>query len=322
MQMRVTGRHPSGRPLSGALQIEGTQSGYPIVLGIPRLTRELALRYANWLEMLDLTPPDPPPMPAGQTLNTVESFGFEWSWDNEPRTEEDLFWRVASRHELTPGAFRGHFVLDAGCGAGDQSRWLLDRAGASRVVSVDLSQAIAVTYQKLENNPNWLGIQGDLSGLPFGEPVFTFTYCEGVLANTQDSRAAVRQLLRVLRPGGWIVATHLSLPVSFAGRLAHWLRSVLRSRLSRLDHTTLLFVTGCLAAGAHIPLFGRLWGRGMINPRMPQFKATWSNTYDYYGSHAFQRHISASEFASYFLVDHNIKIVRQHGTEILARKLA
>src|SRR5262245_64582262 len=85
----IASRDFTGRPLSGALVIEGTDIGYPIVHGIPRLTPEIADLHANWLEMFGLSPP---PLPdeteqSFQNQQTVSSFGFQWSWDSEPRSE-------------------------------------------------------------------------------------------------------------------------------------------------------------------------------------------------------------------------------------------
>jgi ubiquinone/menaquinone biosynthesis C-methylase UbiE len=319
MHMLVSSRHPTGRPLSGALQVAGTRTGYPIVYGIPRLTAELAEHYSDWLKMFNL---EPPPRGKEQALSSVDSFGFEWNWDSEPRTESDLEWRVATRHGLTSKSFKDHFMLDAGGGAGDQSRWILNHGKASRLISLDLSEAINVAYKKLEHNPNWLGVQGDLTALPFVDKTFSFVYCEGVIQHTRDSRQTVTELVRVLKPGGKIIATHYGLPVTAKGRAVHRLREALRSRLTRLNQKKLLFVTGCLAAIAHLPVIGKLWGRtvAVTNPLMPNFNSSWSCTYDAYGSHSFQRHLSDAEFADYFKKIESIRIIRQNGTEILAER--
>jgi len=322
MRTIVCARHPNGRPLSGALVVRGTSTGYPIVHGIPRTTPELAERYAEWLRPLGIEPATR--TNRFQELRTVESFAFEWAWDSEPRTDLDLEWRVASRHGLLPEDFRGSLVLDAGCGAGDQSRWLLERGSAARVVSVELSNAVDVAHRKLEHNSQWLGIEGDISALPFEDNLFPFIYCEGVIQHTADSAATVRELLRCLAAGGRLIATHYSVPRSFRGRVQMKVRTLLRRTLSRLSPPALFFCTGCIAALAYFPVCGRLWGRtiAVMNPRMPNFKATWSCTYDAYGYHAFQRHITPEEFASFFCSIPNVRIERQFGTDILATKSA
>ncbi len=319
----VAARDFTGRPLSGALVIEGTSFGYPIVHGIPRLTPELAHLHANWLGMFNLYPAA---LPARAKMNfqsqqTVTSFGFQWNWDDEPRTQADLCWRIAERHGLTEQEFRGADILDAGAGAGDQSRWLLHQ-GARAVVSIDLSGAIEVTHKKLEKYANWLGIQGDITALPFSEPCFNYIYCEGVIQHTRDSKLTVAELLRVLTPGGKGVATHYAMPKNFASKVQFTIRNILRKRLSRVEPEKLLLLSGMLAAAAHIPLLSCFFRRtlAVTNPRMPFLKATWSCSYDAYGSHLFQRHIQPDEFISYFL-DQNIEAWFSPGGGVLFKKM-
>jgi ubiquinone/menaquinone biosynthesis C-methylase UbiE len=299
----ISARDFTGRPLSGALVIEGINMGYPIVHGIPRLTVELAHQYRDWLEMFDLAPPSIACQSEShfQGQQTVSSFGFQWNWDHEPRAEADLRWRVAGRHGLTEREFEGAAILDAGVGAGDQSRWLL-RHGARSVVSVDLCNAIEVAHKKLEKYPNWLGIQGDITALPFAVPCFDYIYCEGVIQHTRDSKLTVAELLRVLVPGGKGIATHYITPERLKSKMQLSIRNILRKYLSRMETEKILLFSGMLAAAAHLPVLSYLFRNtfAVTNPRMPFLKATWSCTYDNYGSHAFQRHINIKELLEYF----------------------
>jgi SAM-dependent methyltransferase len=319
LTFHVAARHPTGRPHSGALVIEGTREGYPVVDGIPRMTPELAARHRAWLDTLGLEIPAGPPV---QPVATVESFGFQWAWNPEPRSAAELPWRVAESHGLTPESYRGHRVLDAGCGAGDESRFILGPGEAGTLVSVELSGAIAVASAKLADNPRWLGIQGDVAHLPFADGAFSFVYCEGVIHHCVDSRATVHELLRVLGPGGWIVATHYTTPESRAGRAVDALRRAIRARLSRLDRPSLLAVTGVLAALAHVPILGRAWGRtvAVANPRHRTFRATWSRTFDAYGSQSFQRRLAPDEFAALFREIPGVTIARHRGGDVVARR--
>jgi ubiquinone/menaquinone biosynthesis C-methylase UbiE len=260
--------------------------------------------------------------PALQDERTVESFGFQWNWNSEMRTEADLNWRVASRFGVEPSGFVGRTVLDAGAGAGDQSRWLVQH-GAS-VVSVDLSSAIDVVAAKLRLSPHWVGVQGDLAALPFEEGLFDFVYCEGVIQHTSDSARTVRQLARALRQGGEILATHYDKPQRLVGRVRHAYQEALRSRLSRWNHQRLLLLAGNLAALAHLPVIGSLVAKSGTAIRyslMPDFKTTWTNTYDFYGPHAFQRYVDSDEFWSYFQRLGDVESVYRSGTVVRARRI-
>ncbi len=323
LEPMITARTPAGVPICGALRIVGTCYGYPIVDCVARLTPALAEQYQHWLLPLGLRPvPLPQASNASfQAESTVESFGFQWTWNSEMRSEIDLRWRVADRFLVDPAEFEGQLVLDAGAGAGDQSRWLVNRG--ARVVSIDLSAAIAVVASKLRLCSNWCGIQGDITALPLADDEFDIVYCEGVIQTTRDSALAVRELCRTLREGGRILATHYGKSSRLRGRLKLALTNALRTRLSRSERFRLLLLTGNLAALAHIPLLGRLLrlsGIAVYSPLMPDLKTTWTNTFDLYGNHLYQRYITPDEFWSYFREAGEIERIHADGTLIVARK--
>lgn len=291
-------RDPYGNPYCGTMLIEGSDVGYPVLNGVLQGTPELAFHSGDWLRAYKARPPQ---IPEGQNLGSVESFGFQWGWDNKPRTDADLLWRAASRFGLAPEWFKGKLVLDAGCGAGAQSAFFSDNGAA--VVSVDLSEAINVAYKKLHTRKDWIGVRGDIARLPFQSQSFDFVYCEGVIQHTENSENTVRELARLVKPGGYVAATHYNLPEKWHQRLRHALYAARRERLSKWDPYRLLAYTGILALTSELPVVGYLMKKSnfvVFNPRMPDFKSTWSCTYDAFGSHSFQRHVSPDEFLGYW----------------------
>lgn len=320
----VLARTPGGVPVCGALRVSGTSIGYPIVDCVIRLTPETAHRHREWLAALGLEPP------AGGDLQpeaTVESFGWQWTWNSNMRSEQDLQMRVTDRFGLRADEFRGCVILDAGAGAGDQSAYLI-RHGAD-VVSVDLSAAIDVVSRKLRMHPNWVGVQGDVTALPFASDQFDMVYCEGVIQHTRDSVATTRELCRVVRPSGRVLAAHYTQRRA-RGLIRRAIRKVrqgyydfLRGRLSRMERFKLLFLCGVFAALAYVPLLGRFvrWsGTALYYDLMNDFKTTWTNTYDYYGTHAYQRVIPPEEFWSYF-DDAGAETVRRGEGWVVATKV-
>jgi ubiquinone/menaquinone biosynthesis C-methylase UbiE len=309
LEALISARTPAGVPVCGALRVANTRTGYPIVDCIARLTPELARKHGSWLVPFGLEPVSGSDGQAGtfQGEATVDSFGWQWTWNSAMRSDADLQMRVADRFGLTPTAFAGLRVLDAGAGAGDQSRYLADH-GAS-VVSIDLSSAIEIVAAKMRMRANWMGVQADITALPFQSSQFDVVYCEGVIQHTRDSPGTVRELVRVTRPGGRVLATHyVRMPPT---TLAHKARrrvtgayyDFLRKRLGRLDRYALLLATGNLAALAHVPLVGRAVvrsGTALRYDLMPDFKTTWTNTFDYWGQHSFQRFATPEEFVHYF----------------------
>ena len=109
-------------------------------------------------------------------------------------------WREADLHLLGP--VRGAVALEIGCGAAQGSRWLA-RAGA-RVVATDLSRGMLLTGQAIGENPPMA--QCDGAALPFAGSSFDVVVTAyGVMPFVADSAAVMREVYRVLRPGGRFV---------------------------------------------------------------------------------------------------------------------
>ena len=108
----------------------------------------------------------------------------------------DRRWRDATaRRVVRPG----DYVLDAACGTGDLA--LADlRAGASRVVGVDFSERMLELAERKSSAVEW--IQGDLCRLPFPDGTFQAVTIGFGLRNVSDRAGALRELGRVLAPGG------------------------------------------------------------------------------------------------------------------------
>lgn len=328
----VLARTPAGVPLAGALRIEGTNSGYPIVDCIARMTPEMAAKHAAWLEPMGLTAP-PLSLAPGKTFQeevTVDSFGFQWSWNAAPRDEADLKHRVAEKFHFTPDGFRGKLAIDAGAGAGDQTGYML--AHGAQVVSIDLSAAIEVVGQKHRLNPNWFGVQGDITNLPFAEDQFEIVYCEGVIQHTRDSYATVCELRRITAPGGRVHAAHYILPAPPPGairrlrrRMATGFVNTVRGRFSRMNRYKLLLLTGVLSAISYVPILGwflRRSGLVLQSPYTPDLLMTWTSTYDIWGGHAYQRYLTPEEFQALFEKAGSMELVERDAGSVVARRVA
>ena len=103
----------------------------------------------------------------------------------------------------------GDRVLDIGCGAGRHS-FEAYRRGASLVVSVDISvDALEETRRILrgmraegEGDGRFADVRGDANGLPLPDGSFDRVICAETLEHIPTDRAAIAELVRVLRPGG------------------------------------------------------------------------------------------------------------------------
>lgn len=100
------------------------------------------------------------------------------------------------------GIGSGQSVLDIGCGAGTSTKLISD-VGAT-VVGVDAAQGLVdFANQEFEGIDFWVG---GLEELQFGDNEFDVVFAANAVQFASDSGAAMRELKRVCRPGGSVVA--------------------------------------------------------------------------------------------------------------------
>ncbi|NPV48913.1 MAG: class I SAM-dependent methyltransferase [Armatimonadetes bacterium] len=120
---------------------------------------------------------------------------------------EETYWWFIGRRELVAqmvGQYhRGPapVILDAGCGTGGT---MAQVAALGRVVGCDTS-TYALGFCRKRGFKELLA--GDVSALPFASGSLDVVLNCDVLEHTLDDRAALAELVRVLRPGGTLVLT-------------------------------------------------------------------------------------------------------------------
>jgi len=95
----------------------------------------------------------------------------------------------------------GRDVLDLACGSGRYGKLASER-GAHQVVGLDDSAAMLHRALQESALPNL--IQGDMAAIPFHSEAFDVVICALALGHlpSERMRAAIREIGRVLRPGG------------------------------------------------------------------------------------------------------------------------
>ena len=99
-------------------------------------------------------------------------------------------------------------ILDAGVGTGEAVTPLLKRYKKSRLIALDLSErmlAKALNHRGLWRKPEL--VCADIEQLPFSDNSFELVFSSLTLQWCNDLHATLRDLLRVLKPGGLLLFT-------------------------------------------------------------------------------------------------------------------
>ncbi len=144
-------------------------------------------------------------------LNHLMSLGVDRSWR-----------RRALREIVEPE--RAQAILDIACGTGDFSLAIAGRMHPdSRITGLDLSEGmLAVMRDKVAKAglQDRIGCgQGDSEAMPFADASFDVVTIAFGIRNFAHREAALREIRRVLKPGGRLVILELSVPEN---RILRW----------------------------------------------------------------------------------------------------
>ena len=133
---------------------------------------------------------------------------------------QDRLWRRAVARALRPYTSDGKRVLDLAAGTGTSARAFA--AAGARCVACDFSLGmLRVGRRRLAGGPAPAGrapeggvtfAAGDALALPFGSESFDAVTISFGLRNVADPDAALREMLRVTKPGGRLVICEFSTP--------------------------------------------------------------------------------------------------------------
>jgi ubiquinone/menaquinone biosynthesis C-methylase UbiE len=154
------------------------------------------------------------PGPYGDLREFWEEFAPRYNRAPGKRTPRVTQWLL---DRLPPQELSGRRVVDLACGAGRGTRLVAERVGPrGMVMGVDFSAVMVETAQQeweagdapgesagAEQGRPWVGfVQADAASLPFADRSFDEAICALGLMLFPDAGAALREIRRVLRPGG------------------------------------------------------------------------------------------------------------------------
>jgi SAM-dependent methyltransferase len=122
---------------------------------------------------------------------------------------EALFDLTTQRVLERVGLADGWRCLEVGCGAGSIARWLAERVGSGGYV---LATDLDPRFVSASSRGNLEVLRHDLARDAFPEgAAFDLVHTRAVLAHLADWGPALRRLISVTRPGGWLVVEDVDL---------------------------------------------------------------------------------------------------------------
>ncbi len=129
--------------------------------------------------------------------------GERYDWVTDPRRLERLFHsrRRAATLKCIARHKRGSAIVDLGCGTGLITGHLQN----GLVVGMDISRWNLERAQT--HAPGVAAVQGDLERLPFASASFDTVVCTETLEHVPDPHQALREMWRILKPGGRLIGS-------------------------------------------------------------------------------------------------------------------
>jgi 2-polyprenyl-3-methyl-5-hydroxy-6-metoxy-1,4-benzoquinol methylase len=141
----------------------------------------------------------------------------EWEYGYAP-----VFLDILREH-LGPDVLDGKDVLDAGCGWGGKAVGFAEQTTLKSITGFDLPEIfvpdVPREFASRKRIGNCTFLAGRVESIPCEQGAFDILLMEDVMEHVADPELALRECLRVLRPGGTIV---IKFP-SFKGMYAHHL---------------------------------------------------------------------------------------------------
>ncbi len=137
----------------------------------------------------------------------------------------DRLWRRRLARTLLSGTH--HRILDLATGTGDVALTIASKAKRAFIVGVDPSAAmLAAGHDKIRQarHDNAIALaQGDAMALSFDDDIFDAVTIAFGIRNVPDVPQALREILRVTKPGGRLLILEFSLPTNPLLRSAYLL---------------------------------------------------------------------------------------------------
>lgn len=136
---------------------------------------------------------------------------------------QDIQWRKASVEQLTRDGYIPKKVLDLCAGTGDFALAVKEKNPHAEVVLADFSKPMLVLAKGKAGRQTGLGfVEADALKLPFHDMTFDTAVCGFGVRNLDSLGKGVKEIARVLKPGGRAVILDFFKPTGLFARTAYF----------------------------------------------------------------------------------------------------
>jgi len=132
-----------------------------------------------------------------ENINTPKHFDQEW------KNEMMHWWDSGRMRALTREVKSGDTVLDVGCGLYGAAEFIATRTDLKcDLYCIDFSEVVQDKVIKCIPRENFH--LGRIEKMPYPDGVFDQVICGEVIEHMEDPAGLVKEMIRVVKPGGWI----------------------------------------------------------------------------------------------------------------------
>lgn len=134
----------------------------------------------------------------------------------------DIQWRQAAVKQMLQGGFEPQRVLDLCAGTGDFALAVKEQVPTAQVMMADFAKPmLAIAKEKIGIMQGFQLLAADALKLPFQDMAFDAVVCGFGVRNLDSMEAGIREIARMLKPGGRAVILEFFRPTSPLAKLIY-----------------------------------------------------------------------------------------------------